>query len=32
MNLDNIRQYIRTNPERWHRDRNNFKNEFKYHD
>jgi REP element-mobilizing transposase RayT len=30
--LDNIRQYIRTNPERWHRDRNNIQNEFKYCD
>lgn len=30
--LDRIRHYIRNNPERWQRDRNNIKNEFNYYD
>ena len=30
--LERIRHYIQTNPERWCRDRNNFANEFKFHD
>ena len=30
--LERIRHYIQTNPERWCRDRNNSANEFKFHD